>query len=49
MLFRIPIEFGYQVTARHSLSILFAHVSNAGLASPNEGLDTIGIRYGYTF
>ena len=49
VLFRIPIEFGYQVTARHSLSILFAHVSNAGLASPNEGLDTIGIRYGYTF
>jgi len=49
VLFRIPIEFGYQVTARHSLSILFDHVSNAGLASPNEGLDTIGIRYGYTF
>ena len=49
VLFRIPIEFGYQVTARHSFSLLFDHVSNAGLASPNEGLDTIGVRYGYTF
>lgn len=49
VLFRIPIEFGYQVTARHSISILFDHVSNAYLASPNEGLDTIGIRYGYSF
>ena len=49
VLFRIPIEFGYQLTARHSLSILFDHVSNAGLASPNEGQDTIGIRYGYAF
>lgn len=49
ILFRIPIEFGYRVTAHHSLSILFDHVSNAGLASPNEGQDTIGIRYGYSF
>ena len=49
ILFRIPIELGYQITAHHSLSIMFDHVSNAGLASSNEGLDTIGIRYGYLF
>ena len=49
LLFRIPIEIGYQVTAHHSLSILFDHVSNAYLASPNEGLDTVGIRFGYLF
>ena len=49
VLFRIPIEVGYQITARHSLSIMFDHVSNAGLASSNEGLDTIGIRYGFLF
>jgi len=49
ILFRIPIEFGYQITDCHSLSLLFDHVSNAGLASPNEGLDTIGLRYGYSF
>ena len=24
-------------------------VSNAGLATPNEGMDTLGIRYGYRF
>jgi hypothetical protein len=49
VLFRIPIEVGYQITTRHSLSIMFDHVSNAGLASSNEGLDTIGIRYGFLF
>ena len=49
VLFRIPFEVGYQITARHSLSLLFDHVSNAGLASSNEGLDTIGLRYGYSF
>jgi hypothetical protein len=49
VLFRIPFELGYQFTARHSLSLLFDHVSNAGLASSNEGLDTVGIRYGYSF
>jgi hypothetical protein len=49
VLFRIPIEVGYQITARHSLSIMFDHISNAYLASPNEGLDTIGLRYGFLF
>ena len=49
VLFRIPFELGYRITARHSLSLLFDHVSNAGLASSNEGLDTMGIRYGYSF
>ena len=49
VLFRIPFELGYQITARHSLSLLFDHVSNAGLASSNEGMDTIGVRYGYSF
>ena len=49
ILFRIPIEVGFQITARHSLSIMFDHVSNASLASSNEGLDTIGFRYGYSF
>lgn len=27
----------------------YNHVSNAGLADSNEGLDTIRIRYGYLF
>ena len=49
VLFRIPIELGYALTKRHAVSIMFDHVSNASLADPNEGLDTLGLRYGYRF
>jgi lipid A 3-O-deacylase len=49
VLFRIPIEVGYSITAHHRLMLGFDHVSNAGLASENEGLDTLGVRYGYRF
>jgi len=49
ILFREPIEFGFTVFERHRISILFDHISNAYLASPNEGMDTIGVRYGYQF
>jgi len=49
VLFRIPVELGYNLSRRQRLSILFVHLSNAYLAYPNEGLDTIGIRYGYSF
>lgn len=49
ILFRIPIEIGLLFVEHHGLSILFDHVSNAYLAEPNEGLDTIGIRYTYRF
>jgi len=49
ILFRIPIEFGFTIYERHRISILFDHISNAYLASPNEGLDTLGVRYGFQF
>ena len=49
ILFRIPIEFGLLFTRHQGLSIMFDHVSNAYLADPNEGLDTIGLRYIYRF
>lgn len=49
VLFRIPIKFGYQITKHHRLSFMLAHVSNAYLADPNQGPDTLGIRYGYRF
>ena len=49
LLFRIPVESGLFITKHHGLSIMFDHVSNAYLASPNEGLDTIGFRYTYRF
>ncbi len=49
LLFRIPIEIGFQAGDQHRFSIMFDHISNAYLASPNEGLDTLGVRYGYRF
>ena len=49
VLFRIPIEIGLLFTEHHGVSLMFDHVSNAYLAEPNEGLDTIGLRYTYRF
>ena len=49
VLFRIPIEMGLLFTRHQGISIMFDHVSNAYLADPNEGLDTIGLRYTYRF
>jgi hypothetical protein len=49
VLFRIPIELGYSITAHHRISILFVHMSNGYLADPNQGLDELGLRYGYRF
>ena len=49
VLFRIPIEIGYAVSRHHRVVLAFDHISNAYLASPNEGMDTIGLMYGYQF
>ena len=49
VLFRIPVEIGIFFAKHHGLSILFSHVSNAYLADPNEGLDSLGLRYAYRF
>ncbi len=49
VLFRIPIEIGLFLTRHQGISIMFDHVSNAYLADPNEGLDTVGLRYTYRF
>ena len=49
VLFRVAFEAGFIVGRSHTISILFDHISNAYLADPNEGLDTVGIRYGYRF
>jgi hypothetical protein len=49
ILFREPIEFGFTFHEHHRISIMFDHISNADLAEPNEGLDTLGVRYGYQF
>ena len=49
VLFRIPIELGYALSKNHAVSVMFDHISNAYLERPNEGLDTLGLRYGYRF
>ncbi len=49
ILFRLSCEAGFSLTEHHQLSLLFDHMSNAYLADPNEGLDTLGLRYGYRF
>ena len=49
ILFREALELGVRLTHRHSLAIRLDHSSNANLADNNEGIDTIGLVYGYRF
>jgi hypothetical protein len=49
VLFHIPIEIGLRLDERHSFSVYFEHISNWDFADANEGLDAIGVRYGYRF
>lgn len=47
LLFHIPIEAGYRIDAHHGISVYFDHISNGNTQDENEGLDTLGVRYGY--
>jgi lipid A 3-O-deacylase len=47
--FRESAEVGYQLTRRISVSALFDHLSNAGLAHHNQSLNNLGVRVGVTF
>jgi lipid A 3-O-deacylase len=49
VLFHIPVEAGYRLDEHNSISLYWDHSSNAGLARFNEGMDRIGVRYGYRF
>lgn len=49
VLFHIPVEIGYRFDEHNSLSAYFEHTSNAYTVDPNEGMDRLGIRYGYRF
>jgi lipid A 3-O-deacylase len=49
VLFHIPLEVGYRFDDHNSLSAYFEHMSKAYTVSPNEGMDRLGIRYGYRF
>lgn len=49
VLFHIPAEIGIHLDAHNDLSVYFEHTSNAYTMTYNEGMDRIGIRYGYRF
>jgi len=49
VLFHIPFEAGIRLDAHNSLSFYFEHTSNAYTKPNNEGLDRLGLRYGYRF
>lgn len=49
VLFHIPMEVGYHLDEHNDISVYFEHMSNAYTQKYNEGMDRIGVRYGYRF
>jgi hypothetical protein len=49
VLFHPSFELGYRLDMRNSISLYYDHISNGSTADPNEGFDTLGVRYGYRF
>jgi lipid A 3-O-deacylase len=49
VLFHIPAEIGWRWDGRNSISVYFEHISNGYTRDSNEGLDSLGARYGYRF
>lgn len=48
-LFHLQGEVGYRFDPTWSLSVYYDHYSNADLASPNPGINNVGMRVGYRF
>ena len=49
LLFRESIGLGYVINGPHSVMLYLDHISNAKLCDRNEGLENLGLRYGYSF
>jgi lipid A 3-O-deacylase len=49
VLFHPSIEVGYRFDGANSVSIYFDHMSNGFTRFNNEGMDTIGLRFGHRF
>ncbi|MDP3480638.1 MAG: acyloxyacyl hydrolase [Desulfoprunum sp.] len=49
ILLHFAVELGYSLSAHSRVFLMSDHISNGYTADPNEGLDTVGIRYGYLF
>ncbi len=48
-LFRLAVNAGWRFDKHHSLDLILDHISNAKLCDTNEGLENVGIRFGYRF
>ena len=48
-LFRLGINVGWRFDKNHSIDLLMDHISNAKACDTNEGLENVGVRYGYRF
>ena len=49
VLFHFPLELGWRWDGHNSVSAYFEHTSDGNLVRYNEGMDRLGIRYGYRF
>lgn len=49
VLFHFPAEVGWRFDEHNSISLYFEHISNGYTQDYNEGLDSLGVRYGYRF
>lgn len=50
VLFREGIDLGYRFAGGHSLAVHASHISNAGwFAKQNDGMNFVGLRYGFRF
>ena len=49
VLFHLGLEAGWRLYRHHGVSLMWEHMSNSALASRNQGVDSIGLRYGYRF
>ena len=50
MLFRLGGELGWRWDGHNGISLIWEHMSNAGVIDDkNQGIDSLGIRYSYSF
>ena len=50
VLFRESLELGWNFYNKDSISVILDHVSHGhAFGDPNEGMDSLGLRYGYRF
>lgn len=49
VLLRESVAIGYKFAGPHSVMAHLDHMSNVGICVENEGLENVGVRYGYRF